>query len=142
MADEDGNEKVQVTVTDHILDRPLNIKADFINLATAIYPKDHEELANFFKVPLNEDKFFLEAHMKLRPVDFATDGVFVCGLAHYPKPIEESIAQAQAAAQHLAAALTGGAVAGDQVEVLHRSCLSGRVLMGGSGPPCGAPPFD
>ena len=102
VTDEDGNEKVQVTVTDHILDRPLNIKADFINLATAIYPKDHEELANFFKVPLNEDKFFLEAHMKLRPVDFATDGVFVCGLAHYPKPIEESIAQAQAAAARAA----------------------------------------
>ncbi len=89
-------------MTDHILDRPLRITADFINLATAIYPKDHEELANFFKVPLNEDKFFLEAHMKLRPVDFATDGVFVCGLAHYPKPIEESIAQAQAAAARAA----------------------------------------
>ncbi len=102
VTDEDGNKKVLVTVTDHILNRPLNIKADFINLATAIYPKDHEELANFFKVPLNEDKFFLEAHMKLRPVDFATDGVFVCGLAHYPKPIEESIAQAQAAAARAA----------------------------------------
>ncbi|MBE9533581.1 MAG: CoB--CoM heterodisulfide reductase iron-sulfur subunit A family protein [Proteobacteria bacterium] len=102
VTDEDGNKKVQVTVTDHILDRPLTVKADFINLATAIYPKDHEELANFFKVPLNEDKFFLEAHMKLRPVDFATDGVFVCGLAHYPKPIEESIAQAQAAAARAA----------------------------------------
>jgi heterodisulfide reductase subunit A len=99
---EDGNKKVQVTVTDHILGRPLTINADFINLATAIYPRDHEELANFFKVPLNEDKFFLEAHMKLRPVDFATDGVFVCGLAHYPKPIEESIAQAQAAAARAA----------------------------------------
>jgi heterodisulfide reductase subunit A len=102
VTDEDGNKKVQVTVTDHILDRPLSIKADFINLATAIYPRDHEELANFFKVPLNQDKFFLEAHMKLRPVDFATDGVFVCGLAHYPKPIEESIAQAQAAAARAA----------------------------------------
>jgi heterodisulfide reductase subunit A len=99
---EDGKEKLQVRVTDHILGRPLTITADFINLATAIYPKDHEELANFFKVPLNEDKFFLEAHMKLRPVDFATDGVFVCGLAHYPKPIEESIAQAQAAAARAA----------------------------------------
>jgi heterodisulfide reductase subunit A len=102
VADEDGNKKMRVTVTDHILNRPLSITANFINLATAIYPKDHEELANFFKVPLNEDKFFLEAHMKLRPVDFATDGVFVCGLAHYPKPIEESIAQAQAAAARAA----------------------------------------
>ena len=102
VTDEDGTKKLQVRVTDHILARPLTIKADFINLATAIYPRDHEELAKFFKVPLNEDKFFLEAHMKLRPVDFATDGVFVCGLAHYPKPIEESIAQAQAAAARAA----------------------------------------
>jgi len=99
---EDGKKKLQVRVTDHILGRPLSITADFINLATAIYPKDHEELANFFKVPLNEDRFFLEAHMKLRPVDFATDGVFVCGLAHYPKPMEESVAQAQAAAARAA----------------------------------------
>jgi heterodisulfide reductase subunit A-like polyferredoxin len=102
----DGKKKVQVGVTDHILGRPLTITADFVNLATAIYPKDHEELANFFKVPLNEDKFFLEAHMKLRPVDFATDGVFVCGLAHYPKPFEESIAQAQAAAGRAATVLS------------------------------------
>jgi len=51
-----------------------------------------------YKVPLNADGFFLEAHVKLRPVDFATEGVFVCGLAHAPKPIEESIAQAKAAA--------------------------------------------
>jgi len=49
-------------------------------------------------VPLNEDNFFMEAHMKLRPVDFATDGIFMCGLAHSPKFIDESIAQAQAAA--------------------------------------------
>ena len=50
------------------------------------------------KVPLNEDGFFMEAHMKLRPVDFATDGIFMCGTAHYPKFIDESIAQAEAAA--------------------------------------------
>ena len=68
-----------------------------MTLAGAIIsPKDHE-LAQFFKVPLNEDGFFVEAHAKLRPVDFATDGVFLCGLAHYPKPMDESIAQAQAA---------------------------------------------
>jgi len=102
---EDGKKRLQVRVTDHVLRRPLTITADFINLATAIYPKDHEELANFFKVPLNEDKFFLEAHMKLRPVDFSTDGVFVCGLAHYPKPMEESVAQAQAAAARAAKVL-------------------------------------
>ncbi|MGO9374550.1 MAG: 4Fe-4S dicluster domain-containing protein, partial [Syntrophobacteraceae bacterium] len=75
------------------------------NLATAIVPRGLDELARFFKVPLNQDGFFLEAHMKLRPVDFATDGVFVAGLAHYPKPIDESIAQAQAAAARAASFL-------------------------------------
>ena len=48
-------------------------------------------IGQLLKVPLNEDGFFLEAHMKLRPVDFATDGIFLCGLAHYPKPIDEAI---------------------------------------------------
>jgi heterodisulfide reductase subunit A-like polyferredoxin len=50
------------------------------------------------KLPRTLEGFFLEAHMKLRPVDFATEGIYLCGLAHYPKPIDESIAQAQAAA--------------------------------------------
>ena len=93
-----GKGKLKITVKDHILGIPLTLHVDYLNLATAIVPKGQEELARMLKVPLNEDKFFLEAHMKLRPVDFATDGIFVCGLAHYPKPIEESIAQAQAAA--------------------------------------------
>jgi heterodisulfide reductase subunit A-like polyferredoxin len=106
VAGEDGSKRLQVTVTDHILGRPVTIEPDFINLATAIYPRDHEDLARFFKVPLTEDKFFLEAHMKLRPVDFSTDGVFVCGLAHYPKPLEETIAQAQAAAGRAATVLS------------------------------------
>ncbi|MBW1753130.1 MAG: CoB--CoM heterodisulfide reductase iron-sulfur subunit A family protein, partial [Deltaproteobacteria bacterium] len=98
----DAKEKLQITVRDHVLGQPVRFQVDYLNLATAIIPKNSEELAQLFKVPLSEDKFFLEAHMKLRPVDFATDGVFVCGLAHYPKPIEESIAQAQAAAARAA----------------------------------------
>jgi heterodisulfide reductase subunit A len=102
----DGKGALQVTVTDHILGRPVTIEPDFINLATAIYPTEHEDIAQFFKLPLTDDKFFLEAHMKLRPVDFPTDGVFVCGLAHYPKPVEESIAQAQAAAARAATVLS------------------------------------
>ncbi|MGQ9687165.1 MAG: FAD-dependent oxidoreductase [Desulfobaccales bacterium] len=106
----DGREKLVLTVKDHILDRTLKIPVDYLNLATAIIPKGLEPLAKFFKVPLTDDGFFLEAHMKLRPVDFATDGVFVCGLAHYPKPIEESLAQAQAAAARAAAVLTKGYV--------------------------------
>lgn len=105
-----GKEKLLITVKDHILDRVLKIPVDYLNLATAIIPRGLDTLAKFFKVPLNDDGFFLEAHMKLRPVDFATDGVFVCGLAHYPKPIEESVAQAQAAAARAARVLTRGFV--------------------------------
>ena len=61
-------------------------------------PNKDEKLAQFFKVPLNDDGFFVERHAKLGPSEFATDGVFLCGLAHYPKPIDESIAQGKAAA--------------------------------------------
>jgi heterodisulfide reductase subunit A-like polyferredoxin len=105
-ANVDGKEKLQITIKDHILGKPVQLHVDYLNLATSIIPQDQEELAKFFKVPLNQDGFFLEAHMKLRPVDFATEGVFVAGLVHYPKPIEESIAQAQAAAGRAATVLT------------------------------------
>lgn len=90
--------KVKVEVIDHILKRPIVIDADLVTLASAIIPRENDAIAQFFKVPVNEDGFFMEAHAKLRPVDFATDGVFLCGLAHYPKPVDESIAQAKAAA--------------------------------------------
>jgi heterodisulfide reductase subunit A len=93
---EDG--KLLVRVVDHIIGRPVEIETDLISLATAIIPNEVGKLANFFKVPLNADGFFVERHAKLGPVEFATDGVFLCGMAHYPKPIDESIAQGQAAA--------------------------------------------
>lgn len=96
---------LEVTVTDHVLQRPITLKPDFITLATAIYTRGIEDVAQAFKVSISQDNFFLEAHMKLRPVDFATDGIFVCGLAHYPKPIEESIVQAEAAAARAASIL-------------------------------------
>ncbi len=96
---------LEVSIVDHVLRRPIVLRPDFINLATAIHTKGAEELGQLFKVPLSQDKFFLEVHMKLRPVDFATDGIFMCGLAHYPKPIDESIAQAQAAAARAATVL-------------------------------------
>jgi len=97
--------ELEVTVVDHVLQRPITLTPDFITLASAIETRGLEELAQIFKVPLSQDNFFLEVHMKLRPVDFASDGVFVCGLAHYPKPIDESIAQAQAAAARAATVL-------------------------------------
>jgi heterodisulfide reductase subunit A len=100
---EDG---LEVVVFDPTLQRDLIIKADLINLATAIEPHDNNRLASFFKLPLNQEKFFMEAHAKLRPVDFASDGLFVCGLAHYPKSLDESIAQALAAAGRAATVLS------------------------------------
>ncbi len=92
------NGKLQVEVIDHVLGKPVMLEPDLLTLATAIVSPGDEKLAQFFKVALNEDGFFVEAHAKLRPVDFATDGVYLCGLAHYPKSIDESIAQGQAAA--------------------------------------------
>ncbi|MCE5243894.1 MAG: FAD-dependent oxidoreductase, partial [Desulfobacteraceae bacterium] len=97
--------KLTVTMVDHVLQRPVTLTPDILTLATAIVPNRTDELSQFFKVPVNSDGFFIEAHAKLRPVDFATDGVFMCGLAHYPKAIDESIAQAQAAAARAAVLL-------------------------------------
>ncbi len=76
----------------------ISIKADLLALSVGIVSSrdEKEELAMQLKVPLNDDNFFLEAHVKLRPVDFATEGVFVAGLAHAPKPIEDCISQAKA----------------------------------------------
>ncbi|MFO7859893.1 MAG: FAD-dependent oxidoreductase [Desulfosalsimonas sp.] len=91
------DDSIAITVTDHILNRPVELNVDLLTLATAIVPCKDEKLANFFKVPMNEDGFFIERHAKLGPAEFATDGVFLCGMAHYPKPIDESIAQAKAA---------------------------------------------
>jgi heterodisulfide reductase subunit A len=88
---------LRVRARDPILDRPLEISADLVILASAIVPNGDEKLANFFKVPTNDHGFFIEKHAKLGPSEFATDGVFLCGLAHYPKPIDESIAQGLAA---------------------------------------------
>jgi len=85
-------------VFDPILQKNLKITADLVNLATAIEPAENDKISEFYKIPLNAENFFMEAHAKLRPVEFATDGIFLCGLAHYPKAIEESISQAMAAA--------------------------------------------
>jgi heterodisulfide reductase subunit A len=89
---------LRVTFTDTSIRRQMEIRPDLLILATAIVPPKDNLLAPLYKVTLNDDGFFMEAHVKLRPVDCATDGVFICGLAHAPKPVDESIAQAQAAA--------------------------------------------
>jgi heterodisulfide reductase subunit A len=115
-----------VTVIDHILGLPVRLTPDVLTLASAIIVKEQEKLAQLFKVPLTNDGFFLEAHMKLRPVDFATDGVFVAGLAHYPKPLDEAIAQAKAAAARAAVVLAQDAIrAGGVVAHVDESTCSG-----------------
>jgi heterodisulfide reductase subunit A len=98
VACENGN--LTVRAFDPTLRKTVAIEADLIGLAVGIVAPagDNKILSQMLKVPLNSDGFFLEAHVKLRPVDFATDGVFVCGLAHYPKDVSESVAQARAAA--------------------------------------------
>ncbi len=95
---ETAHSNLTVTFTDTVLRRRMEIHTDLIVLAAAIVPEKENPISQLYKVFLDEDGFFAEAHVKLRPVDFATDGVFVCGLAHAPKPIDESVAQAQAAA--------------------------------------------
>ena len=92
------NGNITVSVIDHVIGCPVEIEADLLILSTAIVPNRDEKLANFFKIPMNDDGFFVERHAKLGPSEFATDGVFLCGMAHYPKPIDESIAQGKAAA--------------------------------------------
>jgi heterodisulfide reductase subunit A len=91
-------EDIQVMFTDSVIRRKMKIRPDLLVLATAIVPPKENPLAPLYKVTLNDDGFFMEAHVKLRPVDCATDGIFICGLAHAPKPVDESIAQAKAAA--------------------------------------------
>ncbi|MBW1677469.1 MAG: CoB--CoM heterodisulfide reductase iron-sulfur subunit A family protein, partial [Deltaproteobacteria bacterium] len=87
---EQQNGKLKVTVRDQVLQCNVEIEADILTLASAIIPSgDNDVLSKLYKVSMNQEGFLLEAHVKLRPVDFATDGIFLAGLAHYPKPIEE-----------------------------------------------------
>jgi heterodisulfide reductase subunit A len=95
-----------ITARDHVLDMDVEIHADLLVLASAIVPRNNEGLAQMFKLSCHSDRFFNEAHAKLRPVEFATAGIFLAGMAHYPKPIEESIAQAAAAASRAAVTLS------------------------------------
>jgi heterodisulfide reductase subunit A len=101
---------LEIKINDSILNRPITIKADILTLATAILPLKSEQLAQYFKIPVNDDGFYIEAHAKLRPVDFATEGVFLCGLSHYPKPLDESIAQALATASRATGLIATGKV--------------------------------
>jgi len=124
---EEGGQKIlRVTVSDPILDQRLVIDTDTLALAAAVIPSEKsQEIAKLFKVSLGPDGFFKEAHVKLRPVDFATDGVFLCGTAHYPKHIPEAISQAYGAAGRVAVLLSHDivTVSGAVCEVAERKCI-------------------
>ena len=93
------NGQLKVAFWEPVVKNEIEVNPDLVVLSAATIPNpDNKRIAEMLKVPLTKDGFFLEAHMKLRPVDFATDGIFLCGMAHWPKFIDESISQACAAA--------------------------------------------
>ncbi len=125
--EEGGQRILRVTVTDPILGKKLSIDTDSLALAAAVIPSEtSSEISRLFKVPLNPDGFFLEAHVKLRPVDFSADGVFLCGMAHYPKHISETISQAYGVAGRAVTILSKDSVtaSGAISEVNESKCIS------------------
>ena len=124
--EEEGRPVLRVTVTDPILGQKLAIDADYLALAAAVIPPaGNREISQLFKVSLGPDDFFKEAHVKLRPVEFAADGVFLCGMAHYPKHIPEAINQAYGAAGRALTLLSHDivTVSGSVCEVDERKCM-------------------
>jgi len=98
---------LSIKVFDPILNEAVELKTDLLALSVGTVPNPgNEDIGKMLKVPTNQDGFFLEAHVKLRPVDFATDGVFMCGMAHSPKMSDESIVQANAAVSRACTILT------------------------------------
>jgi len=125
--EEEGEPVLRVTVPDPILGQRLALDADYLVLSAAVVPSaTSQEVARLFKVSTSPDGFFQEAHVKLRPVDFAADGVFLCGLSHYPKHIPESISQAYGAAGRAASLLAQDTViaSGSVCEVTEHDCIS------------------
>jgi heterodisulfide reductase subunit A-like polyferredoxin len=99
--------RLTVCVWERVLGRELQLAPDLLILSTPVVaPQGTRELASRLKLPIDMDGFFLEAHVKLRPVDFSAEGIFMAGMAHYPKFLDETIAQAQAAASRAACVLT------------------------------------
>lgn len=95
-----------VLVHDSMLNQDIELASELVVLSTPLVAGENEEINQLFKIPLDKNKFFLEAHPKLRPVDFATDGVFLCGSAQAPKLIDEAISQASAAASRVCTILS------------------------------------
>ena len=124
---EEGRPVLKVAVTDFVLGGKLVLDADYLVLSAAVIPSANiQELSQLFKVALSPEGFFQEAHVKLRPVDFAAEGVYLCGTAHYPKHISEAINQAYGAAGRAAVLLSQDSVAasGSVCEVKENRCVS------------------
>lgn len=122
-----GSEALSVTVYDYILGKKLEIEAELVVLAAAVIPSaGSREVEKLFKVAKNPDGFFQEAHVKLRPVDLASEGVFLCGTAHYPKHISETISQALGAAGRAVTILSQDTVkaSGSVCEVNETDCVT------------------
>ena len=127
LATEEGKPVLRICVPDPILGQRLVLDADLLVLSAAVVPsRGSQEIARLFKVSLSPDGFFQEAHVKLKPVDFAADGVFLCGTAHYPKHISETISQAYGAAGRAATLLSLDTVtaSGAVCEVKENDCVS------------------
>jgi heterodisulfide reductase subunit A len=124
---EEGREVLRVTVPDPILGQNLAVDGDLVVLSAAVIPSAGSvDVARKFKVAMNPDGFFQEAHVKLRPVDFAADGVFMCGTSHYPKHLTETIVQAHGAAGRAVTLLSQDTVtaSGSVCEVDEDECVS------------------
>ena len=119
-----AGEKLAVEVTEPVLGGKLILEPDLVVLSPAIIPADNSGLADILGVNLNEDGFFQEAEVKFRPVEFLKEGIFVCGLAHSPRGVEESITQAQAVAQRVASLLASERLTSSPVisEINQRQC--------------------
>jgi len=123
----EGKPVLRVTVPDPVLGQKLAIDVDLLVLSAAVVPsKGSQEIARLFKTPLSPDGFFQEAHVKLRPVDFAAEGIFLCGTSHYPKNISETISQAYGAAGRAVTLLSQDSVtaSGAICEVDEHECVA------------------
>ncbi|WP_408998563.1 FAD-dependent oxidoreductase [Syntrophus buswellii] len=124
---EEGRPVLRVTAADPILEKKLALDADFLILSVATIPAaESQEISNKFKVALGPDGFCQEAHVKLRPVDFAAEGIYLCGIAHYPKHISETIAQAYGAAGRALTLLANDTVvaSGSVCSVNEKMCIA------------------
>jgi heterodisulfide reductase subunit A-like polyferredoxin len=145
--EEDQDGRLKVRILDNLLGEHIIIQPDFITLQAAIVPRNNENLAKLFNIPVDQDGFLKEAHKKFKPIEFATKGIYFAGLVHSPKPIDEAISQAQASAAKAVTVLsrecilTNTEVASIDLELCvacltcARICPAGAVIINGMGKP-------